>query len=33
MATQMRSFNEQAKILGEIYAKAAEDATPLGLRK
>ena len=32
MATQMKSFNEQAKILGEIYSKAAEDAmkTPLG---
>jgi hypothetical protein len=26
MQTQMNSFNEQAKILGEIYAKAAEDA-------
>ena len=35
MATQMKSFNEQAKILGEIYSKAAEDAmkTPPGLRK
>jgi len=31
----MKSFNEQAKILGEIYSKAAEDAmkTPLGVRK
>jgi hypothetical protein len=26
MQTQMNSFNEQAKILGEIYPKAAEDA-------
>ena len=26
METQMNSFNEQAKILGEIYTKAAEDA-------
>jgi hypothetical protein len=26
MQTQMNSFNEQAKILGEIYTKAAEDA-------
>src|SRR5436190_11434117 len=26
MQTQMNSFNEQAKIIGEIYAKAAEDA-------
>jgi hypothetical protein len=35
MATQMKSFNEQAKILGEIYSKAAENAmkTPLGVRK
>ena len=34
MATQMRSFNEQAKILGEIYSKAAADAMkPLGVRK
>ena len=34
MATQMRSFNEQAKILGEIYSKAAADAMkPLGARK
>jgi hypothetical protein len=26
METQMNSFNEQAKILGEIYTKAAADA-------
>jgi hypothetical protein len=26
MQTQMSSFNEQAKVLGEIYTKAAEDA-------
>jgi hypothetical protein len=26
METQMRSFNEQAKILGEIYSKAAQNA-------
>ena len=26
METQMNSFNKQAKILSEIYAKAAEDA-------
>ena len=26
METQINSFNEQAKILGEIYTKAAEDA-------
>jgi len=26
MEAQMKSFNEQAKILGEIYAKAARDA-------
>jgi hypothetical protein len=26
METQMNSFNEQAKILGEIYSKAARDA-------
>jgi len=33
-ATQMKSFNEQAKILSEIYSKAAEDAMkPLGVRK
>jgi hypothetical protein len=35
MEVQMNSFNEQAKILGEVYAKAAEDATqaPFGVRK
>jgi hypothetical protein len=35
MQTQMNSFNEQAKILGEIYPKAAEDAmkNPFGVRK
>ena len=35
MEAQMNSFNEQAKILGEIYTKAAGDAmkTPLGVRK
>jgi hypothetical protein len=35
MEAQMNSFNEQAKILGEIYAKAAEDAmkSPFGVRK
>jgi len=35
MSQQMNSFNEQAKILGEIYAKAAEDSmkTPFGGRK
>ena len=26
MGKQMNSFNEQAKILGEIYTKAVEDA-------
>jgi len=26
MQAQMNSFNEQAKVLGEIYTKAAEDA-------
>ena len=26
MEMQMKSFNEQAKILGEIYPKAAQDA-------
>jgi hypothetical protein len=32
MEAQMNSFNEQAKILGEIYAKAAEDSmkSPFG---
>jgi hypothetical protein len=35
METQMNSFNKQAKVLSEIYTKAAEDAmkTPLGVRK
>jgi hypothetical protein len=35
MATQMNSFKEQAKVLGEIYTKAAEDAVkaPFGTRK
>lgn len=35
MLTQMDLFNEQAKIFGEIYAKAAEDAmrSPFGGRK
>jgi len=35
METQMNSFNEQAKILGEIYSKAARDAmkTPFGESK
>jgi hypothetical protein len=35
MEAQMNSFNEQAKILGEIYTKAAQDAmkTPFGVRK
>jgi hypothetical protein len=26
METQMHSFNEQAKILGEVYSKAARNA-------
>src|SRR6516164_1465128 len=32
MGAQMKSFNEQAKILAEVYAKAAEDSmkTPFG---
>jgi hypothetical protein len=32
MQTQMNSFSEQAKILGEIYTKAAADVmkTPFG---
>jgi hypothetical protein len=32
---QMKSFNEQARVLTEIYAKATEDAmkSPFGLRK
>jgi hypothetical protein len=35
MGTQMNSFNEQSKILGEIYTKAAEDAmkNSFGVRK
>jgi hypothetical protein len=35
MQTQMNSFNEQAKVLGEVYTKAAEDAVkaPFGIRK
>src|SRR6516165_550816 len=35
MEAQMNSFNEQAKIIGEIYVKAAEDAmkSPFGTRK
>jgi hypothetical protein len=35
MEKQMNSFNEQAKVLGEIYTKAAGDAmkTPFGTRK
>lgn len=35
MEAQMNSFNDQAKILGEIYSKAAQDAikSPLGIRK
>ena len=35
METQMNLFNEQAKIIGEIYTKAAQDAmkTPCGVRK
>jgi hypothetical protein len=35
MQVQMNSFNEQAKILGEIYAKAAGDEMkgPFGTRK
>ena len=33
MTTQMNSFNEQAKVLSEIYANAAKDAmkTPFGV--
>jgi hypothetical protein len=33
MTTQMNSFNDQAKVLSEIYAKAAKDAmkTPFGV--
>jgi hypothetical protein len=35
METQMNSFNEQAKILCEIYVKAGQDAmkTPFDMRK
>ncbi len=35
MENQMSSFSEQAKILGEIYTKAAEDAVkaPFSTRK
>jgi hypothetical protein len=35
MEKQMNSFNEQAKVLSEIYPKAAEDAmkNPFGVRK
>jgi hypothetical protein len=35
METQMNSFNEQAKILGEVYTKAAQDAmkTQFDMRK
>ena len=35
MGTQMNSFNEQAKVLSEIYTKAAKDAmkSPFGARK
>ena len=35
MQTQMNSFNEQAKVLSEVYTKAAEDAvkSPFGSRK
>jgi hypothetical protein len=35
MEKQMNSFNEQAKVVSEIYTKAAEDAmkTPFGVRK
>src|SRR6516165_3536669 len=35
MEKQINSFNEQTKILGEIYVKAAEDAmkSPFGTRK
>jgi hypothetical protein len=33
MEAQMNSFNEQAKVLSEIYTKAAKDAmkTPFGV--
>ena len=35
MNAQMQWFNEQAKVLGEIYTKAGEDAVkvPFGVRK
>ena len=35
MQMQMNSFSEQAKILGEIYTNAAQDAmkTPFGMPK
>jgi hypothetical protein len=35
METQMSSFNEQAKVLSEMYTKAAEDAmkAPFGVRE
>ena len=35
MSQQMNSFNEQAKILGEIYTNAAQDVmkTPFGMPK
>ena len=35
MEMQMNSFNDQAKILGEIYTKAAEDAmkAPVGVSR
>ena len=35
MQMQMNSFNQQAKILGEIYTNAAQDAmkTPFGMSK
>jgi hypothetical protein len=35
METQMNSFNDQAKVLGEIYTKAAEDAmkAPVGVSR
>jgi hypothetical protein len=35
METQMSSFNDQAKILSEIYTKAAEDAmkAPVGVSR
>ena len=32
MEAQMKSFNEQAKILGEIYTKAARDAMKIPAR-